>query len=61
MDPDQTASYRSSLIWVHTVCLYVEFSPRGKHLHAADTILDAFFVAGVDLNSRGAGDKPQEW
>ena len=51
---------RSSLIWVHTVCLYVEISPGCKHLHVH--VVDNFsrrhdfqmhfFVAGKWLKKR---------
>ena len=34
VDPDQTA--RSSLFWVHAVCLYTEFVSNVRQLFAAD-------------------------
>ena len=37
VNPDQTAPiYRSSLFWVHAVCIYTEFDSNFRHLFAAD-------------------------
>ena len=51
VDPDQTASYRSSLIWVHSVCLLILVS-NVRQLFAADAfcrrhLSDAFFLGAL--------------
>ena len=48
--PRSDYSLRSSLIWVNTFCLFAVISPWHKHLHAEDTFLDTFSVAGEGLN-----------
>ena len=49
VDPDQTAPFRSSLIWVHTVCLYAKckfekFARRCSRRYKQTTFSDADFL-----------------
>ena len=60
MDLDQTArsdcSFRSSLIWVHTVCLYAickfeKFARRCSRRHKQTTFSGAVFLGALRVNS----------
>ena len=63
-DPDQTAPFRSSLIWVHTVCGYAKnsfekfariFSRRHKQTTFSDAVfLGAFRVKWLVLPNRSS-------
>ena len=48
MDPDQTA-FRSSLIWVHNVCLYAKIGLKSLQEYSADDINRRHFQMQVLL------------
>ena len=48
MHPDQTAPFRSSLIWVHSVCNIGYLSTRGNHKVCGKVLLNR--IASVDCN-----------
>ena len=56
--PDQTAPFRSSLIWVHTVCRYAKnsfekFARIFSRRHKQTTLSDAVFLGAVRVNDPG--------
>ena len=56
MDPDQTAPFRSSLIRVHTVCLYAKckfekFARRYSRRLKQTTFSDADFLGALRVNN----------
>ena len=59
MDPDQTAP--SSLIWVHTVCLYAKckfekLAKRCSRRHKQTTFSDANFLGALRVKIVGRGE-----